>query len=65
MSDEASWYQHVGRMFKGGHQTVTHRKGEYARGEVHTNTVERFFLLLKRGWWGRFTTSAPVISTAT
>jgi transposase-like protein len=54
MTDDASWYRHVGRMFKGGHQTVTHSKGEYARGTVHTNTVEGFFSLLKRGLFGTF-----------
>ena len=31
------------------HQTVNHGRGEYVRGEVHTNTVEGFFSLLKRG----------------
>jgi transposase-like protein len=54
MTDDAAWYQHVGRMFKRGHQTVTHSKGEYVRGVVHTNTVEGFFSLLKRGLMGTF-----------
>lgn len=31
------------------HQTVKHRDREYVRGNVHTNTVEGFFSLLKRG----------------
>lgn len=35
-------------------ETVTHSKGEYARGDVHTNTVEGFFSLLKRGIVGTF-----------
>ena len=39
---------------KGGHQTVTHSKGEYVRGVVHTNTVEGFFSLFKRGLMGTF-----------
>ncbi|MDE2110018.1 MAG: transposase [Alphaproteobacteria bacterium] len=34
------------------HQTVTHSKNEYARGEVHTNTVEGFFSIFKRGMIG-------------
>ncbi len=29
-------------------------KGEYARGRIHTNTVEGFFGLLKRGVNGTF-----------
>ena len=31
------------------HDAVTHSKKEYVRGNVHTNTVEGFFSLLKRG----------------
>jgi transposase-like protein len=34
------------------HKTVTHSKGIYAIGEVHTNTVESAFSLLKRGIMG-------------
>jgi transposase-like protein len=54
MTDEGVWYKHVGRHFKKGHQTVAHSKGEYARGIVHTNTVEGFLSLLKRGIVGTF-----------
>ena len=36
------------------HDTVNHGKGEYTRGEVHTNTAESFFALLKRGVYGQF-----------
>ena len=53
-TDEATWYKRVGQSFTGGHQTVNHHKGEYARGHVHTNTVEGFFSLLKRGIVGTF-----------
>jgi transposase-like protein len=31
------------------HDTVNHWRGEYVRGNTHTNTVEGFFGLLKRG----------------
>jgi ISXO2-like transposase domain len=31
---------------------VNHSAGEYARGEVHTNTIEGYFGLLKRGITG-------------
>ena len=34
------------------HKTITHSKGIYAMGEVHTNTVESAFSLLKRGIMG-------------
>lgn len=33
-------------------ETVTHKKGEYVRGDVHINTVETFFSHLKRSLRG-------------
>jgi len=30
------------------HRTVNHRKGEYVRGSVHTNTIESFWSQIKR-----------------
>jgi transposase-like protein len=36
------------------HETVDHTKEEYVRGDVHTNTVESSFSLLKRGIYGTF-----------
>ena len=35
-----------------GHQSVNHSIGEYVRGEVHTNTIEGFFSIMKRGITG-------------
>ena len=54
MTDENWAYRGIGNEFKGGHGTVTHSKGEYARGNVHSNTVEGFFAILKRGIIGTF-----------
>lgn len=34
------------------HATVHHSLGEYVRGEAHTNGVESFWALLKRGYYG-------------
>lgn len=34
------------------HESVNHSGGEYVRGNAHTNTVEGFFSLLKRGITG-------------
>jgi len=31
------------------HQSVNHGKGEYVRGECHTNTIENYWAILKRG----------------
>jgi len=36
------------------HETVDHGMGEYVRDDVHTNTVEGWFSLLKRGITGTF-----------
>jgi len=33
---------------------VRHSYGEYVRGDIHTNTIEGFFALLKRGLYGTF-----------
>ncbi len=51
MSDEHAIYTHVGHNFA-SHGTVEHQKKEYVRGPVHTNTVEGFFSILKRGVYG-------------
>lgn len=36
------------------HETVDHSKYEYVRGDVHTNTLEGFFSVLKRGLVGTY-----------
>lgn len=53
-TDESSAYTKIGRKFRGGHETVAHGKKEYARGDVHSNTIEGAFSLLKRGVYGTF-----------
>jgi len=35
-----------------GHGTVNHKAGEYGRGRFHTNTIEGFFSIFKRGMKG-------------
>jgi transposase-like protein len=49
MTDESPLYPGIAKHFAGGHHTVKHTLKEYVRGDVHTNTVEGFFGLLKRG----------------
>jgi len=34
------------------HESVKHGKGEYVRGEIHSNTIENYFSILKRGLTG-------------
>jgi ISXO2-like transposase domain len=49
--DESRLYITVGKEFA-THHTVTHSHGEYVRGKVHTNTVEGYFSIFKRGMRG-------------
>jgi transposase-like protein len=54
MTDEAGAYKFVGKAF-GGHGTVNHSIEEYVRGQFwHTNTVEGYFSILKRGIVGTY-----------
>lgn len=36
------------------HESVNHSAGEYSRGTIHTNTIESFFSVMKRGLVGTF-----------
>lgn len=36
------------------HESVNHSVGEYVRGQAHTNGIESFWALLKRGYFGIF-----------
>ncbi|MGP8153582.1 MAG: IS1595 family transposase [Smithella sp.] len=54
MTDEFKSYKGIEKDFKGGHGVVNHGLGEYAKGDINTNTAESFFALLKRGVNGTF-----------
>ena len=51
MTDEERSLVGIGWNFA-SHGTVNHSKDEYVRGNIHTNTVEGFFSILKRGVYG-------------
>jgi transposase-like protein len=51
MTDEAGQYAHLNKHFA-AHDYVRHGAGEYGRGKVHTNTVEGFYSVFKRGMKG-------------
>jgi hypothetical protein len=56
MTDEIHAYRRIGQRFA-GHDAVNHGEEEWVRKladgtKAHTNTVEGFFLLLKRGIYG-------------
>lgn len=50
-TDEAGQYTHLGNEFA-AHGVVRHGQGEYGRGPIHTNTIEGFFSIFKRGMKG-------------
>ena len=51
MTDQATMYRNVGKKFA-SHEAVNHSIKEWVRGNVHTNTVEGFFSIFKRGMKG-------------
>jgi transposase-like protein len=48
VTDEGATAKSLGRGFE-KHGTVNHSIGEYVRGEIHTNTIEGYFSIFKRG----------------
>ena len=49
----ATLYTDEGSIYKGypfNHETVKHSAPEYVRGEAHTNGIESFWAMLKRGY---------------
>lgn len=60
MTDESRLYNfETTKYHKAKHQSVTHSAREYVRGDVHTNSIESAFSLLKRGivgTWHRIST---------
>jgi transposase-like protein len=51
-TDENQSYNYIDRNIR--HEAVNHSVHEYVRGEVHTNSIESFWALLKRGVIGTF-----------
>ena len=50
-TDEAGQYINLSREFS-RHEFVRHGLGEWGRGPVHTNTIEGYFSIFKRGMRG-------------
>ncbi len=53
MTDENTAYIGLHREFP-SHETTLHSAREYVRGDVHSNTAEAFFAILKRGMYGTY-----------
>ena len=51
ITDEGGHYSKLGDHFA-SHESVSHKADEYVRGSVHTNTVENFYSIFKRGMKG-------------
>ncbi|MBN8993074.1 MAG: IS1595 family transposase [Rhizobiales bacterium] len=55
MTDELHAYKVVVDIAEiGSHETVTHCKKEYVRGDINTNTVEGYYSIFKRGMKGAY-----------
>ena len=52
MTDEAGQYRFLNHDMPNSHEVVRHTADEYVRGDVHTNTVEGFYSIFKRGMKG-------------
>jgi len=52
-TDEHSGYQYL-QWYPYPHQVVTHSQGEYVQGEIHTQSIDSFWALLKRGIVGTY-----------
>src|SRR5206468_3287201 len=51
LTDEARHYRGLGKSFARGHHSVKHVYREYVKAgtDIHSNTVEGFFSIVKRG----------------
>ncbi len=52
-TDESTRYRHLQKLGY-PHQIVTHKNEEYVRGQVHTQSIESFWSLLRRGIMGSY-----------
>lgn len=51
-TDDFSAYGRIGDLYP--HAAVRHGQGEYVRGKVHSNSVESFWAVFKRGYYGTY-----------
>lgn len=58
MTDDAGQYRHMHKDFT-RHEVINHSADEYVRGDAHTNTVEGYFSILKRGLIGTYHHVSP------
>lgn len=51
ITDDAKVYISLGKDYS-EHHSVNHSSGEYVRGDIHSNTIENYFSIFKRGMKG-------------
>ncbi len=61
IAQEADVYTDDAAAYHGldNHETVAHGVGEYVRGQAHTNGIESFWSMLKRGYYGTYHRMSP------
>ena len=52
VTDDAGYYRNLDKEFL--HAFVNHSAGQYGRGEIHTNTIEGYYSIFKRGMKGTY-----------
>ena len=51
-TDDFLSYSRIGKLFP--HEVVAHGKKQYVRGDVHSNSIESFWAIFKRGYKGTY-----------
>ena len=61
IAQEADVYTDEHASYRGleNHETVAHSVGEYVNGQAHTNGIESFWSMLKRGYYGTYHRMSP------
>jgi transposase len=58
-TDQLNSYNTVGKGRRYNHRRIKHSSGEYVRGDIHTNSVEGLWSLIKRGIGGVYHQVSP------
>ena len=61
-TDEWLGYKGLSKIFD--HNVVKHNSKEYVKGDIHTNTIEGFWAILKRGIMGIYHSIIDIINSS-
>jgi len=56
MTDDAGVYRKLIKVGYNNHGTIKHSRRQYVLGDIHTNSIESFWALFKRGYHGTYHT---------